>query len=121
MRTTPIFDMVSNLVKKSLNLQNVASSTQQQQIDTINSLALPQPIKTMLLDNNNSVIHSLLNVQNGVADYVSRYIANIILNICVGLIVYFIFSFVLRTIMKLGKFISKLPIISSSMPLPVGL
>ena len=113
MRTTPIFDMVSNLVKKSLNLQNVASSTQQQQIDTINSLALPQPIKTMLLDNNNSVIHSLLNVQNGVADYVSRYIANIILNICVGLIVYFIFSFVLRTIMKLGKFISKLPIISS--------
>jgi len=110
MRTTPIFDMVS---KKSLNLQNVASSTQQQQIDAINSLSVPQPIKTMLLDNNNSVVHGLLNVQNGVADYISRYIANIILNICVGIIVYFIFSFVLRTIMKLGRFISKLPIIST--------
>ena len=105
MRTTPIFDMVSNVVKKSLNLQNVASSTQQQQIDAINSLSVPQPIKTMLLDNNNSVVHGLLNVQNGVAD--------IILNICVGIIVYFIFSFVLRTIMKLGRFISKLPIIST--------
>ena len=57
MRTTPIFDMVSNVVKKSLNLQNVASSTQQQQIDAINSLSVPQPIKTMLLDNNNSVVH----------------------------------------------------------------
>ena len=113
MRTTPIFDMVSNVVKKSLNLQNVASSTQQQQIDAINSLSVPQPIKTMLLDNNNSVVHGLLNVQNGVADYISRYIANIILNICVGIIVYFIFSFVLRTIMKLGRFISKLPIIST--------
>ena len=109
MRTTPIFDMVSNVVKKSLNLQNVASSTQQQQIDAINSLSVPQPIKTMLLDNNNSVVHGLLNVQNGVADYISRYIANIILNICVGIIV----SFVLRTIMKLGRFISKLPIIST--------
>ena len=109
MRTTPIFDMVSNVVKKSLNLQNVASSTQQQQIDAINSLSVPQPIKTMLLDNNNSVVHGLLNV----ADYISRYIANIILNICVGIIVYFIFSFVLRTIMKLGRFISKLPIIST--------
>ena len=74
---------------------------------------MPQPIKTMLLDNNNSVVHGLLNVQNGVADYISRYIANIILNICVGIIVYFIFSFVLRTIMKLGRFISKLPIIST--------
>lgn len=113
MRTTPIFDMVSNLVKKSLNLQNATASTQQQQIDAINSLAVPQPIKTMLLDNNNSVVHGLLNVQNGVADYISRYIANIILNICVGLIVYFIFSFVLKTIMRLGRFISKLPIISS--------
>ena len=88
MRTTPIFDMVSNVVKKSLNLQNVASSTQQQQIDAINSLSVPQPIKTMLLDNNNSVVHGLLNVQNGVADYISRY-------------------------MKLGRFISKLPIIST--------
>ena len=113
MRTTPIFEMVSNVVKKSLNLQNVPSSTQQQQIDAINSLSVPQPIKTMLLDNNNSVVHGLLNVQNGVADYISRYIANIILNICVGIIVYFIFSFVLRTIMKLGRFISKLPIIST--------
>ena len=113
MRTTPIFDMVSNVVKKSLNLQNVASSTQQQQIDAINSLSVPQPIKTMLLDNNNSVVHGLLNVQNGVADYISRDIANIILKIWVGIIVYFIFSFVLRTIMKLGRFISKLPIIST--------
>lgn len=113
MRTTPVFDMVSNLVKKSLNLQNVAANTQQQQIDAINALSVPQPVKSMLLDNNNTVIHSLLNVQNGVADYISRYIANIILNICVGIIVYFIFSVVLRTIMKLGKFISKLPVVST--------
>ena len=103
MRTTPIFDMVSNVVKKSLNLQNVASSTQQQQIDAINSLSVPQPIKTMLLDNNNSVVHGLLNVQNGVADYISRYIANIILNICVGIIVYFIFTLKIKNIENLNS------------------
>lgn len=112
-RKTFIFDTISEAVKNSLNLQNTATSTQQQQIDAINALSLPQPVKTMLLDNNNSVIHSILNVQTGVADYISRFIANIILNIAVGFIMFFVISFVMRTIMKMGRFISKLPVIGS--------
>lgn len=113
MRKTPVFDMMSSTVKKSLNIDSVGAINQQQQIDAINSLSLPQPVKTMLLDNNNSVIHDLLNVQSGIADYISRYIANMILNICIGIIVYFIISFVMKTVMRLGRVVSRLPVISS--------
>ena len=113
-RATPIFDIVRDNVKEKLGLDTVMKeTTQRAQADLINSLSLPDMMKTSLLENNNNEIYNMLGV-NGVSDYISGYLANIIINAAIMLIIMMIFWTVIPMICKSLISLAELPIIKTA-------
>jgi uncharacterized membrane protein required for colicin V production len=120
-RSSFIFDMIADHVSGIMGLDTMpnanagiaataTSSTQPQQIEFINNLNVGAPLKTMLLDNNNSVIYEILKADS-ISDYVARFISNIIVNVAAGLIVFVITFIIIRLLVKSAKFASSLPVI----------
>lgn len=110
-RATPIFDVLKSHIadKLGLDLTPVAMS-QPEQSSLIASLPLPDFLIDALVENNNSVVHSLLDV-HGIADYICGYIANIIINISVTIILTIIVIIIMKVITRSLNIISRLPII----------
>ncbi|MBR1735789.1 MAG: CvpA family protein [Firmicutes bacterium] len=113
-RATPIFDIVRDNVKEKLGLDTVMrETTQRAQADLINSLSLPDMLKTSLLENNNNEIYDMLGVE-GISDYISGYLANIIINAGIMLIIMVILWTVIPIICKSLISIAELPIVKTA-------
>lgn len=80
------------------------------QISAIETLTLPDGLKTMLIDNNNSVIYDLLGV-NSLQEYIAGYIANIILNIVVSILVFVIIRVIIKIATGTLELAVKLPVV----------
>lgn len=108
---TPIFDLLKEHIadKLGLSLTQTASS-QSEQIQVITSLPLPDFINDMLIDNNNTVVHELLDT-HGIADYICGYLANLIISIAVTLLLVLFMRLIVRIIIKSLDIMSKLPVI----------
>lgn len=109
-RKTFIFDALKNSVYSVMGLDNISSAGGAGQIDAINSLTLPEGLKNMLVDNNNSVIYDLLGV-NSLQEYIAGYIANIILNIITGVLVFVIILVIIKVVTGALKLAVKLPVV----------
>lgn len=120
LRQTFIFDAIKKMIYSIMNLDAVATESGAGQISTINSLSLPDVLKNMLVDNNNSVIYELLGV-NSLKDYVAGYIGNIILNIVVSAIVFIVIIIIIKAISGTLQLAVKLPIIKQINGLGGGL
>lgn len=111
---TPLYESIKNTVLNAADLNHIADTvTQKAQTDLIYNLHIPDFLKGALLENNNSEIYNMLNV-NGIADYISSYIAGIILNIFSMIVVFIIVRIALIFISKALNIISSLPVINTA-------
>ncbi len=110
-KITPLFDLLKEHIADKLGLSlEINNATQAEQSQIISSLPLPDFLNKMLIENNNSVVHELLDT-HGIADYICSYIANLIISIVVTLILVLCMKFVVRAIIKAFDIIAKLPVI----------
>ncbi|MGN1318394.1 MAG: CvpA family protein [Lachnospirales bacterium] len=109
---TPVFDFLklsfADKLGLSLTTENV---TQAEQTNLISSLPLPDFINDMLIENNNTVVHELLDT-HGIADYICGYLANLVISIAVTLILVLFMGLIVRAIIKSLDIMAKLPVIS---------
>ncbi len=109
-RNTFIFDSLRESVYGVMSLDTLSAESGSGQIDAINSLTLPEALKELLIDNNNSVIYDLLGVSN-LQEYIAGYIANIILNIIISIVVFIIIIVIIKAVSGALQLAVKLPVI----------
>lgn len=112
-RSTPLFFNFKDKIFNSLNLnQIIAEKTLATQTEIINSMNLPQFLKSSLIENNNPVIYNILDVGE-LQDYIAGFIANICVNIACVVIIFLIVFIISKIILSALDIISKLPVINS--------
>ncbi len=109
-RNTFIFDSLREFVYGVMSLDTVSVESGAGQIDAINALTLPEALKGLLIDNNNSVIYDLLGV-NSLQEYIAGYIANIILNIVISILVFAVILVIIKVAAGTLQLAVKLPVI----------
>lgn len=77
---------------------------------TIEGLDLPQSIKDVLLENNNSEIYQMLGVEQ-FAEYVSMYLADMLINAAASIILFIAAFIVIHLIVRWLDLIARLPIL----------
>lgn len=110
---TKIDEQIANYVLQELEFTDrEQETTKGVQVEVINALALPELLKSNILDNNNSEMYEALKV-TGVYDYIAKTIAVVILNATVFLVlVLFCRLFFFFLSKSVGEF-TKLPIVRS--------
>lgn len=76
----------------------------------IERMNLPDPVKEILLENNNSEIYHMLGV-NQFAEYISAYLADMLINAVVSAALFFSVFILIHLLVKWLDIISRLPII----------
>lgn len=76
----------------------------------IEQLNLPQSVKDVLLENNNSEIYSMLGV-DAFAEYVSMYLADMLINAVASIILFIAAFIVIHMIVRWLDLIARLPIL----------
>lgn len=114
---TALSDVISENTKKWIGIETTNQppedggglpATQRLMIEQSD---LPQTIKDILIENNNSEVYEMLGV-DAFADYIGRYLAEIILNSVVFLALFLIFYVVIRLVVSWLDIIAKLPVLS---------
>ena len=81
------------------------------QTQIIESMPLPEFLKTTLLENNNPVIYQLLDVE-GVKEYIAGFLANICINILSVVLAFVLIYLAVRIVLNALHLFSKLPVLS---------
>lgn len=84
--------------------------TREEQITMLENAKLPDFVKELLLENNNTEIYESLGVSK-FSDYVGSYLAKLFANIIGFLLAFLIISIVVRTVLYMLGIISDLPVI----------
>ena len=82
-----------------------------QQRSMIEQMQLPQPMKEILLENNNNEIYQLLGVDTFL-EYVGNYLTSMILNFIGSVVLFILVNLSLRLLIRWVNLISHLPILS---------
>lgn len=111
---TPIYSWIleatEETMAEALGIETDIRMPAQQRM-AIEGLNLPQDVKQMLLENNNSQMYEILGV-NVFVEYIGNYLANMVLN-WVGFVALFLMVYVLlRLIMKGLDIMARLPVLS---------
>lgn len=111
-KNTGLYQILKQKIGQSLNIEGFVNQavTPQEQIGVIQNLEIPDFMKEVLLRNNNTEIHHLLDV-SGLGDYVSSMIATMIINALSFVLVFVIAIIVLNILANVLDLIAKLPII----------
>jgi len=113
LRGTGIFGVIKTSVADALQLDTLAGNlTRAAETEAINALALPDFIKTAMLENNNPQAHAALAV-SGFADYISGFLAGLVLNALAMLAVFVIVFALMKLIAVALKILTRLPVIHS--------
>lgn len=102
-------EVIANEMKFS---QNDKVESRSEQVAAVNGLALPEHIKTSIVDNNNSEIYDLLDV-SGVYDYVAKSVAIVIINAAVFLLLALMCKITFFILIHNTNSFTKLPIVRS--------
>lgn len=76
----------------------------------IENMELPENLKTLLIENNNTEVYELLNV-SGFHDYVGAYLANMIINAMSYLIAFLVVFTLLRVVLMALDVVTMLPLL----------
>ena len=113
LRKTALFDFFKENVYEGLNLGSLlGEKTEQSQTVLIDQMNIPDFLKSALLENNNSVVHSLFQTEK-LQDYIASYFANICLNIISIVFVAVVLYIIMKLFLGALNIVSKLPIIST--------
>ena len=80
------------------------------QIKEIRESSMPQPLKDMLVDNNNSIVYDELGVSS-FPQYVASYISRMVLNIIAFLVTFLIAIIIVKALMFAVNIIGELPVL----------
>ena len=112
LRGSFIYRNINESIRSKLALETVLdNSIYSSQSDLINSINAPGFIKDALINNNNSVVYDILDV-NGIEDYIAGYIANISINIMSMVVAFIAIFIVIRLVIKALDIVSDLPFLS---------
>ncbi len=107
-----IYGNITEGVRSKLALETVLdNSIYSSQRDLINSLNAPEFIKDALINNNNSVVYDILDV-NGIEEYIAGYIANISINIISMILAFIVIFIIIKLIIKTLDIVADLPVLS---------
>ena len=109
-RGTSFYENLRTKIMSSLALEEIISKNANQ-TDIINSIRLPEFLKTSLLENNNSVVHEILDV-SGIKEYISGFLANICINVLVVILIFIAVLLIGKIVLSLLDLFAKLPVIS---------
>ncbi len=113
LRTTGLFSFFQQKVYHGLHLENFLShTTEQSQTEVIEQLAIPDFLKSSLLENNNSVVHSLFETEQ-IQDYIAGYFANICINAISVVLVAVVIYIGVRLLLGALNIVASLPVIST--------
>lgn len=109
-----VFGMVND--KVSIAVLEKSEKTKEEnkdagQTEIINQLPFPQGLKNALVENNNSEVYKIFNVESFEA-YISNYITCIILNAISFMIVFLLAVIIVKIVANILDVISKLPLIN---------
>ena len=112
-RNTPVFSLLKEKLITSLGMEAMMDNyTKQQEVGIINSLDLPDILKSKLLENNNSVIYDLVDA-DGITDYIAGFMANMIINLVLVWLLFMIFMIILKLVLGSMELMAKLPVINN--------
>lgn len=110
---TKIDDKMASYISDELAYSDTGEEvTKGIQVAAINALALPESVKSAILNNNNSEMYQLLEV-SGVYDYIAMSISVVILNGIVFLVLLMLCRLFFWFLGHRAKNLSKLPIVRS--------
>lgn len=113
LRNTALFDFLKKSVYNGMDLGKLLTeSAEQSHASIIDGMNIPEFLKSALLENNNSVVHSIFQTDK-LQDYVASYIANICLNIVSVVLVSVVLYIIMKLFLKALNVVSKLPVIST--------
>jgi len=108
---TPLQSVINDNIDLRFGVEELDTEMPSEvQVQIIDGLNLPNPIKSMLTENNNSEIHEILGV-NSFKEYVSKYLTNIIINMVGFLITFIIIFAMLKITVHLLDLVEKVPVI----------
>ncbi len=120
LRKSFIYNAIREFIGKSLGINTVTAVSQPERINVIRTLPLPDSFKTMLLDNNNSVMYELLNA-NSVTEYITGYIANIFINIIVSILIFILIFIAIKALIGALNLAVNIPVVKQMNSLGGGL
>ena len=106
---TPVVSMIEEGVKNTLIPEDVQMPAQQRQI--IEEMRLPDTLKDLLIENNNSRIYEALGVTR-FQEYIGSYIANTILNVVAYVMMLIVVYLLLKVLVSWLDIVTRLPILS---------
>ena len=107
---TSIHEKLSEKCSEILLNSNYNESLKTDQVLIIEDLELPENIKEMLLENNNTESYNLLQV-SGFHEYIGAYIANLIINALAYLLSFILIWTALQLLLMALDVVTKLPIL----------
>ena len=107
---TSIHEKLSEKCSEILLNSNYNESLKTDQVLIIEDLELPENIKEMLLENNNTESYDLLQV-SGFHEYIGAYVANLIINALAYLLSFILIWTALQLLLMALDVVTKLPIL----------
>ncbi|MBE5941679.1 MAG: CvpA family protein [Lachnospiraceae bacterium] len=110
---TKLDEVIASYISEELGFDDkMKETTKAQEIEVIRELAIPETLKSNMLDNNNSEMYSALQA-TGVYEYIAKSIAVVIINAVVFLSLLVIARVFFATLGKVADGLTKLPIVRS--------
>lgn len=110
LRKSVVFEFLKSAIMDIMNLENIGNVTGANQVGVVNNLDISESLKTLILENNNSVIYDLLGVDK-LQEYIAGFVANIVLNIIVGIVVFLITMIIIKLLTGTFTMVFNLPLI----------
>lgn len=110
---TSLDESLSIKVQQLLSVDDLplpAADSLEEQLSILGSVRLPEPLKERLLENNNTKVYELLDVDN-LADYIGSYLAKTAINAMAYIAVFILALLAINVLAGILGFAARLPII----------
>lgn len=112
LRGTPMFGSLAGSIADSMQLDQIISEgALRTQTEIIEGMGLPAFLRDALLENNNPVVYSLLDVEE-LQEYIAGFLANICINVVGVLLAFLIIYIGVTLLLNALNIISRLPVLN---------
>ena len=120
LRESFVYEGIRGRIARSANFDAVfAANAPNQSVgeaargsNMINALPLPQPMRTLLYDNNTPAMRDVLRVDT-IEDFIAGFFANIVLNVISLVVVFILVLLLLSLVGRMLNIVDKIPIVAS--------
>lgn len=110
---TPIAWTLQDWVSDTLGISGLVAQGVTAQSEAIDSLPLPEAMRTMILANNNPAMHDILGV-SALEEFIAVYVTSLILRIVSAILVFVVVSMVMGSLSRKLRLVNRIPIIGKA-------